>query len=614
MGEKIPKEKLSELNLDENPEILHINQILDYNPNTLLKSLDVSSLKDITLTLEQLRSLEPDVLTKAVQLNKVVVKCKPDTPEKEVSEEESNLKELLSESSPKMDVAILKQESIHEADNQEVKTEKKKYTAEAVETFDIVEDTFRNLPAFKILHLENNNILNIHEKAFDNLAHLEELYLQNNLLEMLDFRIFSSLANIRSINLDGNHFKALDHDIFSGLYKLEEISIVYNKCFMSSEFITLDLEENVKKVSFKKPQLKRELFKDIEVLETNNIKLVKKKKYDKWSFLDIIENKVDITKIEPSQTKLYNHLKELSKDVKVLDLTNLDVKQLQSNALHALVNQNKIESINFEKNLIKDVHQAAFHCMPSLSKLDLKYNKIKCLEQEMFLGTENVQVLYFGFNQIEEIHPDAFKCCENLILIEISNNSLKKLSAGIFKNMPKLETLNLSAGLQEGCEIEEGVFHSLPSLENLYLNENKITILHPNLFSELESLAVLELAKNHISRLDPKIFENLDNLKLINLDDNKLEQLSHDLFKGLTSLQFISMNGNILQSREFLILNLEGSVVEFMYRQACGVKDVKQDMNENQFSLLNDLGRIRSPDSSSDLARLASRSMTEIEV
>jgi hypothetical protein len=109
------------------------------------------------------------------------------------------------------------------------------------------------------------------------------------------------------------------------------------------------------------------------------------------------------------------------------------------------------------------------------------------------------------------------------------------------------------------------------------------------------------------------LFQSLINLKLINLDDNQLDELSASLFRGLGNLLFVSMDGNVLQVREYLVLDLEPSVIEFTYRKACGAAASRQ-LHESEVSLENDLARIRSSEASEGSARFVSGSMTEIDV
>ena len=95
------------------------------------------------------------------------------------------------------------------------------------------------------------------------------------------------------------------------------------------------------------------------------------------------------------------------------------------------------------------------------------------------------------------------RACGALVLVEVSDNSLRTLATSTFRDMSKLETLNLAAALDAGCRLEAQLFHGLTALENLYLNGNKLASLEPELFCQLQSLVILDLSRNNLSRLEP---------------------------------------------------------------------------------------------------------------
>ncbi len=270
---EITKEKLAELQVNPNPDVLNLNELLQYNPSELLKALDLSILTTLSLTFHQLRSLEPEVLASAVKLERVFLHANP----------ESTLDQLISESLPRLDVT------------QDHKTTK-------VGTIGLTEDTFKVLPSFKCLYLDGTNIGQIAEKTFDGLGFLEELHLQNNCLESLDSRSFRQLKNVKLIRLDKNRLGSLEHDILSGLFRLENVSILENEGLEGREHLILDLEENVKHVFYRKDSSK------------NDIGRIERKLEDKWSFLDVVQGKVDPAGLQPSQMKLYNKLRQLPMD------------------------------------------------------------------------------------------------------------------------------------------------------------------------------------------------------------------------------------------------------------------------------------------------------------
>ena len=97
------------------------------------------------------------------------------------------------------------------------------------------------------------------------------------------------------------------------------------------------------------------------------------------------------------------------------------------------------------------------------------------------------------------------------------------------------------------CSIQSDTFTSLTNLtEVLYLNENEIATLPPNVFDNLKNLSELYLNKNYLyaNALPANLFDNLQSLQTLNLAQNELKNLPANIFAKLDSLKILTLMNN----------------------------------------------------------------------
>uniref|UniRef100_A0A8D2J8N4 LRRCT domain-containing protein n=1 Tax=Varanus komodoensis TaxID=61221 RepID=A0A8D2J8N4_VARKO len=85
--------------------------------------------------------------------------------------------------------------------------------------------------------------------------------------------------------------------------------------------------------------------------------------------------------------------------------------------------------------------------------------------------------------------------------------------------------------------IPHGVPHSTWMLRHLYLQSNRLTVIHNGFFFMLQNLEVLLLQSNNISSIEVEAFTSLHNMNLLALTDN---QIIHLKFKTFLNIQTIS--------------------------------------------------------------------------
>jgi Leucine-rich repeat (LRR) protein len=103
------------------------------------------------------------------------------------------------------------------------------------------------------------------------------------------------------------------------------------------------------------------------------------------------------------------------------------------------------DSIYISRAGIEEINDNAFRsidCYAKIKSINLSYNKITKIQDNLFKQFINLKEIYLNNNLIEEIGNNVFN--EDLEEINLSNNKLKYINPEVFRNMRKLKKLNLS--------------------------------------------------------------------------------------------------------------------------------------------------------------------------
>ena len=110
----------------------------------------------------------------------------------------------------------------------------------------------------------------------------------------------------------------------------------------------------------------------------------------------------------------------------------------------------------------------------------------------------------------------------SLTLLYLSNIALTALPGGVFDDLTSLEVLYLNGNQLTG--LSNRLFTQVP-LKSLWLNNNLLDELHPDVFATLTSLQTLLLSHNQLSDLPAGLFEDLSQLSTLQAEGNTVDPL-----------------------------------------------------------------------------------------
>ncbi|XP_020782191.1 toll-like receptor 13 [Boleophthalmus pectinirostris] len=244
----------------------------------------------------------------------------------------------------------------------------------------------KNLPSLKVLLLNNNKLTAIGKHEFRGLFSLLNLSLFENQIETLHESCFHGLKNLTFLQLQKNNLRkeALSNNCLRKLVKLTRLDLSNNHFkYWSSKNLTVPPFMNLSNLetllfgvqrSKGKGVFPANFLQGLTKLSTficNNIQLLSFPN-DSFTYtphltnLDISAN--DLLDISP---KLFSPIPKLE---------HLRINSINLHSLEFLINSNltKLNELEARKNAFSVVSKDVIRSLPSLSVLDLKYNKFTC--------------------------------------------------------------------------------------------------------------------------------------------------------------------------------------------------------------------------------------------
>ncbi len=205
-----------------------------------------------------------------------------------------------------------------------------------------------------------------------------------------------------------------------------------------------------------------------------------------------------------------------------LRLRNTGRIRIEDSALSGL---SELRELEVTSGGLEELHPGMFSGAGPITRLILDNNNIESLKEGVLDPLESLEELSINNNGLRVIQDDVF--VTSLIRISLASNRIQSLDP--FRNLPRLEHLDLSGNLISGLP-PPGVLSGLPSLQTLDLSRNSLTSLPAGGLGGLASLRVLDLSANALTLLEPLSLGGLPDLRTLSLSDNRLQHVTFGVF------------------------------------------------------------------------------------
>ncbi|RXM29445.1 Immunoglobulin superfamily member 10 [Acipenser ruthenus] len=163
---------------------------------------------------------------------------------------------------------------------------------------------------------------------------------------------------------------------------------------------------------------------------------------------------------------------------------------------------------------------------------------------------QNVERINLGYNSLIQLKKNDFSGLKHLELLMLHSNAIQTIADKTFSDLQSLQILKMSYNKVK--ELNKYTFHGLQGLIRLQMDHNNIEFINPEAFYGLTSLKLVHLEGNAIRQLHPDTFVTLcyiqifktSSIKNIYLSDNALSSLPPEIFSYVPDLESVYLHGN----------------------------------------------------------------------
>ncbi|XP_055352524.1 toll-like receptor 13 [Paramacrobiotus metropolitanus] len=404
--------------------------------------------------------------------------------------------------------------------------------------------------------------LSFQGNAFQDFVHTSWVFADYNQLEMLDLRhtnflparsSFAGLPNLKQLYLGGNAIRDLTViNMFAGslstnltLLDLSDNGLRLLPIGMepvSPQLTELDLSGNQLNIGF--------MFED----DTNHY-ITHFRLFPNLKKLDLSGNKMKrFNGTHLSRIKNLEHLNigcnnfmridksffhALPKTLQILNMTfcltpgNIAKPRFDPDAFSTL--PPAVARLILQKGYLDSSIFAVFKNanIPTLRQLDLGFNAIGIITEELCQPLADLETLILAGNQLQSLGYQTFRGMCNLRALDLSWNKIFLVGTHDFDGLRNLKVLTLTGnGL---TEIQPGALEPMVQLKNLYLGYNSIKDLKSLMTTLGQQLQHLGLQENPIDCIPDMFLAKMINLKWIYLNSSRGMNLDLGTFQRLGS-------------------------------------------------------------------------------
>lgn len=198
----------------------------------------------------------------------------------------------------------------------------------------------------------------------------------------------------------------------------------------------------------------------------------------------------------------------------------------------------------------------------SLRYLSLSQNEISTIGRWDDDGLATLRYVYLNGNRIKGLPKDGFGNLQELRWLDLSSNKITSEHVDLFwaGNGSKLVVLDLSSNLLSA--LTRQVFLGLSSLRNVYLWDNRISVLDSGWGDGLQNLRHLIISHNRLLEISNITFSGFRRLETLHLQFNSITHIEDGWMQDLQNLRNLDLSyNNISHIYPQTLLNLSSLTV-----------------------------------------------------
>ena len=249
------------------------------------------------------------------------------------------------------------------------------------------------------------------------------------------------------------------------------------------------------------------------------------------------------------------------------------------------INSNKLTVLPSASEIPSDVTSllflnCRFHSIDNvpyanLNSLHIRNSAVHEIQDGAFRDMYKLETLDLGENYLQNLTKETFLGLDFLKTLVITGNNLELIATSAFEYLISLEKVELSynSGVQLPSEIFSKNLH-LKSVEIRKCGFKEI----PAAVMQVPSITDLSLDSNSLQALNDNAFSSLKNLNTLGLDSCAIETISDSAFDGLNQLAVLNLGHNHIKSLPPRYFEAFRDNLRYLYIESNELKTLSKDI------------------------------------
>ncbi|XP_062548023.1 chaoptin [Armigeres subalbatus] len=407
---------------------------------------------------------------------------------------------------------------------------------------------FQNLFSLRILNLSNNALEKIGPSTFGTLHTMLEMDLSNNYLKDITRGALAKISGLRVLTMAHNKLEK----IFQIPISLNHLNLAYNEISeipdktwpTMNSLLSIDLSYNKLQNNLQRGSFSGLLTLQHLNLEANEISEIPRDSLADVGTLQYLYMRDNNVTTLPKAA--FGNLPILFE----VQIMNNGLNHVSERAFDGLL---QLLNLNMSNNLLRSIPNDAFHGLVSLRKLDVSYNLLSTLDNKTngllddCLSLEDVNLSHNRFSFItKKTFPSNPYIPYRLKKINLSYNTMSIVTNDLKVGTKTVTDLDLSHNNIK--DIRQGVLGNLTSLRSLDMSHNELVKLESNIFNMPENFSALSVHNNKIRNVSYDSLLKLKHLTMLDLRGNEIRAFQSEVVDKIkTSNLKVLFEGNPLQ-------------------------------------------------------------------
>ena len=210
-----------------------------------------------------------------------------------------------------------------------------------------------------------------------------------------------------------------------------------------------------------------------------------------------------------------------------------------------------------------------------LESLHIRNSGVDTIKDGAFKNMGKLETLDLSENRLRNLTKGLFLGLDSLNTFVATANNLEQIASDAFEHVSKLEKLELSNN--NGLQLPENIFSKMSNLKTVEIRHCNLQSI-PTAVTKVPTLTELDLDVNSLQSLSDGAFSSMKSLITLGLDSCALETISDGAFENLHQLKVLNLGHNHINSIHSRYFEAFRDKLEYLYIEHNELKTLSEDV------------------------------------